>query len=195
MSDEANSWPEQDAVYKWMKQNGIDVPHKDVIPLLEELTKPRIAVQRLANQYEDEFNRRGVSTQTAIDKAKDLTRQLAEVTAERDALRADAERANEYGDKAVREISALAAALHWPECWDTAAYPSLDACIKELFHCSTCEDKTDSDKIYYATRWEWLRQHSVIYDHTIIYGAGFNQTKPELLDAAIDAAMIAERTK
>ena len=48
-----------------------------------------------------------------------------------------------------------------------------------------------------AERYRWLRGHSFgIYtgpDTRIHYGAGFNQTKPESLDAAIDAAMEADK--
>lgn len=36
-----DSWPEQDIVYAWLEEWGIDMPHKDVLPLLERLTALR----------------------------------------------------------------------------------------------------------------------------------------------------------
>lgn len=42
-----------------------------------------------------------------------------------------------------------------------------------------------------AARYQWLRAHSFKYRESAIieYGQGFNQTSPEILDAAIDAAL------
>lgn len=37
----------------------------------------------------------------------------------------------------------LARAIHWPDCWDTAAYPTAESALVEVyedFRCSTCGD-------------------------------------------------------
>lgn len=36
------------------------------------------------------------------------------------------------------EAEALRKALHWPECWDTAAYPTLESAAREVFECNEC---------------------------------------------------------
>ena len=33
-------------------------------------------------------------------------------------------------------IQKIQEAIHWPECWDTAAYPTLLAAIKEISGCN-----------------------------------------------------------
>jgi len=37
--------------------------------------------------------------------------------------------------------------LHYPDCWDTAAYPTLVDAIMESLACSGCSECNDSDSI------------------------------------------------
>ncbi|MBV5328094.1 MAG: hypothetical protein JZU65_10720 [Chlorobium sp.] len=40
--------------------------------------------------------------------------------------------------------NSIAKAIHYPECWDTAAYPDIESALSEIFNwfsCSTCSLK------------------------------------------------------
>jgi hypothetical protein len=41
------------------------------------------------------------------------------------------ESAKELAEKDA-EIERLADAIHWPDCWDTAAYPTLPSALQEI---------------------------------------------------------------
>ena len=41
-----------------------------------------------------------------------------------------------------RELSEIASTLHYPECWDTAAYPTLLNVVEEIFVCSNCSRRS-----------------------------------------------------
>lgn len=48
----------------------------------------------------------------------------------------------------LNELSALAAAIHYPECWDTAAYPDLISALREVTAsagCSVCKSPVELD--------------------------------------------------
>jgi len=38
-----------------------------------------------------------------------------------------------------------AAAIHYPECWDTAAYPTLESALSAVYHNFKCQDHTAAD--------------------------------------------------
>jgi hypothetical protein len=43
------------------------------------------------------------------------------------------------------QLECIAALLHYPDCWDTAAYPTLGSAIVEALQankCTTCGDKS-----------------------------------------------------
>lgn len=44
------------------------------------------------------------------------------------------------------KLTEIATAIHYPQCWDTAAYPTLFSAINEMAHCTTCEDATIIDE-------------------------------------------------
>lgn len=77
------------------------------------------------------------SGMSELKAAKDL---IALLEAKLAVEKKRADDATQYADRAVSEICALASALHYPYCWDTAAYPNLEACINELFVCNTCRN-------------------------------------------------------
>ena len=42
------------------------------------------------------------------------------------------------------QLATISKILHYPNCWDTAAYPDLESCIAEIFGlCTTCEIKEE----------------------------------------------------
>ena len=46
-------------------------------------------------------------------------------------------------------LNALADAIHWPECWDTAAYPTLTSALSEVaasFRCTNQDTHTQGDQ-------------------------------------------------
>ncbi len=43
--------------------------------------------------------------------------------------------------QADKDIQVLAEAIHYPDCWDTMAYPTLLSAITEVNHCTTCANK------------------------------------------------------
>lgn len=50
----------------------------------------------------------------------------------------------------LNELSALAAAIHYPECWDTAAYPDLLSALREVTAsagCSVCKPQVEQDPV------------------------------------------------
>jgi len=49
----------------------------------------------------------------------------------------------------IRAISKVASIIHYPECWDTMAYPTIADALCELLtcsehECSTCADAKDA---------------------------------------------------
>ncbi len=44
-------------------------------------------------------------------------------------------------EQANKDIQVLAEAIHYPDCWDTMAYPTLLSAIIEMNHCTTCANK------------------------------------------------------
>lgn len=53
------------------------------------------------------------------------------------------------------DISALAAAIHYPECWDTAAYPDLLSALREVTAsagCSACKSPVEQAPVAYQRR-------------------------------------------
>jgi len=91
--------------------------------------------------------------------------------------------------------------IHYPECWDTAAYPELRDAIHEALAwsgCSVCKPSTAPDEQLRkdSERYRWLRsQHwsdgqlSVVVNAKASVRLGANCPSHELLDEAIDAAM------
>lgn len=52
----------------------------------------------------------------------------------------------------LNELSALAAAIHYPECWDTAAYPDLLSALREVTAstgCSVCKPQVEQEPVAY----------------------------------------------
>ncbi len=43
------------------------------------------------------------------------------------------------GDKALHDADVIADFIHYPDCWDTMAYPDLGSAIEEFSHCNTCD--------------------------------------------------------
>lgn len=56
---------------------------------------------------------------------------------------ADLTRTLERENAALRkQLATISKILHYPDCWDTAAYPDLESCIEEIRGaCTTCEMK------------------------------------------------------
>jgi len=46
------------------------------------------------------------------------------------------------GKDSNHELSEISAALHYPERWDTSAYPTMLDAIKEISECSKCSGRT-----------------------------------------------------
>ena len=42
-------------------------------------------------------------------------------------------------EQLTKELEEIAEAIHYPDCWDTMAYPTLLDAITEINHCSACE--------------------------------------------------------
>ena len=40
----------------------------------------------------------------------------------------------------------LASAIHYPDCWDTMAYPTLLSAITEINHCSVCDRELTNEE-------------------------------------------------
>ena len=45
----------------------------------------------------------------------------------------------EHIEQLTKELEEVAEAIHYPDCWDTMAYPTLLDAITEINHCSACE--------------------------------------------------------
>jgi hypothetical protein len=87
-----------------------------------------------------------------------------------------------------------AALIHYPDCWDTVAYPTIEDAWRAVgaFMCGDMRN---------AARYRWLRDHGVgdddrAADDALLVYKGFGEFSllPEQLDEAIDAAMAAPAT-
>jgi len=41
-----------------------------------------------------------------------------------------------------KQVEDIGEAIHYPDCWDTVAYPSLLDAIKEIANCNYCDGNT-----------------------------------------------------
>tara|TARA_R110000822_G_scaffold68587_5_gene166886 strand:+ start:154 stop:546 length:393 start_codon:yes stop_codon:yes gene_type:complete len=48
---------------------------------------------------------------------------------------------------ALHDADVIAKFIHYPECWDTMAYPDLDSAIEEFSHCNTCNQSFGSNSV------------------------------------------------
>lgn len=48
------------------------------------------------------------------------------------------QKATDRIEQLEKELASVAEAIHYPDCWDTAAYPTVVDAIGEIFTCSEC---------------------------------------------------------
>lgn len=116
---------------------------------------------------------------------KDLMKLMPEVlaslraTGDNVSLVADVERALAAAQQDASAAQAIASAIHYPECWDTAAYPTLDSALEEVcagFRCSNdeCEHSTaQRDELAHAFLTP-EQQRDAQNDADDAYNAGWN---------------------
>lgn len=46
-------------------------------------------------------------------------------------------------EKENEKLDKIAKIIHYPECWDTIAYPDITDAINEIFECSECKSKQE----------------------------------------------------
>ena len=65
-------------------------------------------------------------------------------SAEQEYVAAELYKRDQQIEQFTKELEEIAEAIHYPDCWDTMAYPTLLDAITEINHCSVCDTKQEN---------------------------------------------------